>query len=89
MGPAIPAALACCYTFLFCMLGSYAAACFAPRRPLRHAVELGVLALGLMLVLTFMFWRETPTWYHFAALAVVLPAAWLGGTLRERQLLPA
>ena len=83
--------LAACvaYMAIFCALGSYVTARLAPRRPLRHALELGGLGLGLTLIPTILFWRETPDWYHFAILAAILPAAWLGGTLRERQLFSA
>ena len=77
------------YVLLFVVLGSFVTGWLAPARPLRHALILGVLGLLLTLIPTVMFWRDTPAWYHFGVLVAILPAAWLGGTVRERQLLSA
>lgn len=76
------------YLILFAVVGCFVAARLAPRRPMRHALVLGVLSLLLTLVPTVMFWHATPAWYHLGVLAAILPAAWLGGHLRERQLSP-
>lgn len=35
---------------------------------------------------TIVRWDHAPAWYHVLALALVMPYAWLGGRLRERQL---
>ena len=76
------------YLVLFSVVGGFVTARLAPRQPLRHALILGVIALVLTLVPTVLFWHATPTWYHFGVLAAILPATWLGGHLRERQLSP-
>ena len=51
-----------------------------------HARALGVLGLLFNLAGTVARWDHAPAWYHVLALALVMPYAWLGGRLRERQL---
>ena len=63
--------------------GAYVTARLAPRRPLRHAIEMGVLAVAIKLALTFggIASGALPIWETFLPHALVLPAAWLGGRL--------
>jgi hypothetical protein len=53
-------------------------------RPMRHALILGALGLAFDDARTIATWETAPAWFHL--LALVLPAAWLDGTIRERQL---
>jgi hypothetical protein len=73
------------YTAVFAVAGAWLTARVAPAHPLRHALILGAVALALSLVATIFEWSTTPDWYHIAALALVLPACWLGGTIVERR----
>lgn len=74
------------YIGLFTAAGSYVAARLAPHKPMRHALVLGVLALVFNVVGATAFKQTRPVWYLVVSVALVLPCAWLGGRLRERQL---
>jgi peptidoglycan/LPS O-acetylase OafA/YrhL len=73
------------YTAAFGIAGGYVAARFADRRPVAHALALGIVALIISTVITIFAWSTRPAWYHIMALLLVLPAALLGGKLRELQ----
>lgn len=74
------------YVLAFAVLGCWLTARLAPSRPMRHALILGALGLAFNVAGTAVLWHTAPAWYHVVALALVMPAAWLGGWLRERQL---
>jgi hypothetical protein len=74
------------YVFVFAAAGCYLAAVIAGRRPMLHALILGVLGLVFNIVGSMKLWDTAPAWYHIVALLLVMPAAWVGGQLRERQL---
>lgn len=74
------------YVFVYAAFGCWLAARMAPNRPMRHALILGVLGLAFNIAGTIALWDKMPAWYHIVALALVMPAAWMGGRIRERQL---
>ncbi|GLC24178.1 hypothetical protein [Roseisolibacter agri] len=74
------------YVFVYATFGCWLTARLAPSRPMRHALILGALGLAFNVAGTIAMWDTAPAWYHVVALALVMPAAWLGGWLRERQL---
>ena len=74
------------YVGVYAVAGCYLAARLAPSRPMRHAMILGVLGLVFNIAGTAAAWNTAPAWYHILALLLVLPYAWLGGRLREREL---
>jgi hypothetical protein len=74
------------YVAVFAIFGCYAAARLAPNRPMAHALVLGVLGLVFNIAGSIARWDHAPAWYHVLAIALVMPYAWLGGRLRERQL---
>lgn len=74
------------YVFAYAVFGCWLAARLAPNRPMRHALILGVLGLLFNVAGTIALWDKMPAWYHLVALALVMPAAWAGGRIRERQL---
>jgi hypothetical protein len=74
------------YVTLFATFGCWLAARLAPSAPMRHALILGALGLAFNVAGTIQMWDTAPAWYHAVALALVMPTAWLGGHLRERQL---
>lgn len=47
---------------------------------------LGMLGLIFNIGGTIAVWDTAPAWYFIVSLALVLPYAWLGGMLREREL---
>lgn len=74
------------YVFAYAVFGCWLAARMAPDRPMRHALILGVLGLAFNIAGTIALWDTMPAWFHIVALALVMPAAWVGGRTRERQL---
>jgi hypothetical protein len=80
--------LALTHRSLFAVLGSYVTASLAPRYPMRHALALGVVLLGLSIWLAIFRIRTYdtgPVWYAVTLAVTALPCAWLGGFLRRRQ----
>ena len=73
------------YVAVFAIAGCYLAARLAPERPMAHALVLGVLGLLFNVVGTVMMWGTAPMWYHVVSLLLVMPYAWIGGWLRERD----
>ncbi len=74
------------YVFVFAAFGCWLTARLAPDRPMRHALLLGALGLAFNVAGTIATWETAPVWYHLVALSLVMPAAWVGGAIRERQL---
>jgi hypothetical protein len=72
------------YVFISAVIGCYVTARIAPNAPLVHALVLGGIALVLNIVGTVARWSSEPPWYHIAVVALVMPAAWVGGTLGAR-----
>jgi hypothetical protein len=74
------------YVFAYAAFGCWLCARLAPNRPMRHALILGALGLAFNIAGSIALWDKMPAWYHIVALALVMPAAWVGGRIRERQL---
>jgi hypothetical protein len=74
------------YVGVFAIMGCYIAARLAPKEPMKHALILGLLGLVFNIVGATMTWDTAPAWYHVVSLALVMPYAWIGGRIRERQL---
>jgi uncharacterized membrane protein len=80
--------LALSYRIVYSVIGSYIAARFAPRNPMRHAMVLGVVGFilsvpGVIFIITH---RELgPVWYPVAIVITALPCAWIGGLLYQRK----
>ena len=82
-------ALALSYRVVYAVLGSYIAARFAPRNPMRHALILGAVGFVVSLIgaITAIPMNLGPAWFPIALVLTALPCAWLGGKLylaRER-----
>ena len=77
------------YVFVYAVAGCYLAARIAGRKPMQHALILGGLGLVFNVAGSIAMWNTAPAWYHVVAILLVMPAAWLGGKLRERQQLSA
>ena len=74
------------YVGIFAIAGCYLAARLAPSSPMKHALILGVLGLLVNISGAVAMWDTAPAWYHILAIALVMPYAWIGGRIRERQL---
>jgi len=74
------------YVGIFAVAGCYLTARLAPNRPMLHALILGGLGLLFNIAGTIALWDTAPAWYHLAALLLVMPFAWAGGKIRERDL---
>ena len=74
------------YVGVYAVAGCYLTARLAPSRPMRHAMILGLLGLVFNAAGAATVWDTAPAWYHTVSLLLVLPFAWLGGRLREREL---
>jgi hypothetical protein len=70
--------------------GGYLAARLAPDRPIAHALALGIIGVFLSTAGAIGTLNRGPEfgpkWYPIALIAIALPCAWVGGTLRDRQL---
>jgi len=84
--------LALSYRVIYSVIGSYIAARFAPRNPMRHAMILGIIGLvfsaaGAVVAITHT--DIGPAWYPIALVVTALPCAWLGGVLYDKRRLRA
>jgi hypothetical protein len=77
--------LAAAYVAVFAIAGCWLAASLAPNRPMLHALILGVLGLAFNVAGAAATWGQSPTWAVALNLLLVMPYAWIGGRLRERQ----
>ena len=80
--------LALSYRIIYSVMGSYIAARFAPRNPMRHAMILGIIGLafsaaGAIVAITHP--NLGPAWYPIALVVTALPSAWLGGVLYQKK----
>ena len=82
-------AVATVYRTLYGILGSYFTARLAPRRPMAHAMTLGVLGFIVSAAGAAATWNHQPSlgphWYPVALVILALPTAWVGGRLRLMQ----
>lgn len=80
--------LALSYRIIYSVIGSYIAARFAPRNPMRHAMILGIIGLALSAagaIVAITHANLGPAWYPIALVAAALPSAWLGGVLYQKK----
>jgi len=82
--------LATLYRTLYGVLSSYVTARLAPHSPMIHSLVLGTLGFVVNIVGAATTWNKVPSlgphWYPVALVVLALPTAWLGGKLREDQL---
>jgi hypothetical protein len=80
--------LALSYRVVYSVIGSYIAAKFAPRNPMRHALILGAVGFVLSLPGAVFIATHTnlgPVWYPVSLVVTALPCAWLGGVLYQKK----
>lgn len=80
------------YRVAFAIFGGYLTAVLAPRRPLAHAIALGVLGTLAATIGVVATWDKGPAfgpkWYPIALIVTAVPSTWLGGiagAARHRQ----
>ena len=82
--------LATAYRIVYSILGSYLTARLAPRRPMLHALILGVVGVLLSIAGALSTWNKGPEfgpkWYPITLIVMAIPLAWVGGKLRVKQL---
>ena len=78
--------LALSYRLPIGVLGGFIAAALAPHAPMRHALILGWIGLGLSTAgaMGAISMDVGPSWYPIALVITALPCAWLGGALHRR-----
>jgi len=79
--------LALSYRIVYAVIGSYIAARFAPRNPMRHAMILGIIGLAFSVAGAAVAITHAdlgPAWYPISLVVTALPCAWLGGLLYQK-----
>ena len=71
------------YRIVFSVVGAWLTAYLAPRRPMKHALVLGIIGLIFSVAGAFAGMKDNlgPDWYLWGLAVFALPAAWLGGKL--------
>jgi hypothetical protein len=81
--------LATIYRTIYGVAGSFIAARLAPRRPMLHAMILGVLGLAASMAGAAVTWNKGPVfgphWYPVALVVLAIPTVWAGGQIRLAQ----
>lgn len=77
------ALLASSYRLVISIAGAYLTARLAPDRPMRHAMILGYVGVGLGLIGLVATWNAGlgPRWYPVSLVVLALPQCWVGGKL--------
>ena len=77
------ALLARSYRLVISIAGAYLTAQLAPDRPMRHAMILGCVGVGLGLIGLIATWNAGlgPRWYPVSLVVLAIPQCWLGGKL--------
>lgn len=71
---------------LFMIVAGYVTTAVARRAHVGHAAALGAVIVVLGLALMMMVgWRGEPLWYQIALVAIAVPAAVTGGSLRSQR----
>ena len=81
-------ALATAYRLVFNVTGGYIAAKLAPANPMKHAMILAWIGLGLSLLgLAAQIAKPQlgPLWYPIILVVTAVPCAWLGGKIATRS----
>jgi hypothetical protein len=80
--------LALGYRTVFTVGGGWITAGLAPKRPMVHAVILGIVGLIMGTLGAIVNWDKTlpgTAWYPIALAGLALPSVWLGAVLRMKK----
>jgi len=73
------------YVAIFSFVGGYITGWLAQRRPVAHALVLGIVELAISAAAAIAAWDTAPAWYHVTALLLLVPVTVLGARVREMQ----
>jgi hypothetical protein len=73
------------YSVLLSVLAGYVTAAVATGDRMRAVWVLAVLQLAIGVMVEASAWNLTPVWYHLVFLALLIPGAVYGGTVRVRR----
>src|SRR5690554_791105 len=73
------------YRAIFTIFGGFIIARFAPRKPMLHAVILGVIgtAITLLAVSNPEVAQKSELWFGYTLAAITIPCLWLGVNIQE------
>jgi hypothetical protein len=71
------------YTAASIAAGGYATAWVARRLEVRHAVIMGAIEVVLTIMAMQAFPGKAPLWFWIATMIITVPAAWLGGKIKQ------
>lgn len=75
--------LATAYRVAYGIAGGYVAAWLALRRPMLHALILGIIGFAASVAGAVAMWNAGPGWYSLTIVAIAIPSTLLGGWLRS------
>jgi len=81
------ALLATSYRIVISVVGGWLTARLAPDMPMKHAMTLGYVGVGLGLVGVVATWNLGlgPRWYPISLVVLAIPQCWAGGRIYELQ----
>jgi hypothetical protein len=74
------------YRTIYVVVGGYVVAWLAPSKPTRLVLIFASIGFLLGTMGAIAMWHEPPHWYPVALVLLGVPAAWLGGKLRDSKL---
>jgi hypothetical protein len=74
------------YSAVYGLVGCYVAARLAPSKPMKHALILGLIGVVAAGAANMALWGHVPAWWAITNWLLVMPLAWLGGRLREKEI---
>lgn len=77
--------LALVYRSAYTIVGGYVTAKFAPDRPMRHVIILGIIGVIVGTLGAIAGWNLSQHWYPIALIITALPCTWLGGKLKTKN----
>lgn len=77
--------LALIYRSIYTVAGGTVTAALAPRRPMRHAIILGIIGTVLGTIGAIASWDQAPAWFMIGIIVTALPCSWLGGKLKTKN----
>jgi hypothetical protein len=81
----LPYAIAIAYRAVFGIAAGYVTARLAPRRPIVHALLLGIVGLLLSLAGAVAMWGMGPNWYPIIVALICVPTALVGARIAHRS----
>jgi hypothetical protein len=71
--------IALVYRSIFTIVSGFITAWLAPNNPVRHAIILGAIGVGVTLVGSVVNWDKSAAWYPLVLIVITFPCTWMGG----------